>query len=300
MSPRWSALGIAAAACLASQAAIAAAQGGDGMGFGDEPAPGDGAPGDAAQPAPDDAAFLEGEEKQTEEQRILAAPADERGGGRAEDPNDKLFLLGARLRWIMIPMWFIDMFGVDSMTRDGRHMLVNRVGVGPEFTYRKDGLDITAAIWWVDLRWKGYTAFKESGEEANSWEVVTNDLSTILFSVDFVWSTSFTDWFAITYGVGIGIGIPIAPDNVPFVRTESASPDPLTPCTQDQMSNDDNTDWCNSNEQYKEAYKLPTGIVPWINLLGGLRFKPHRHVALYADFGFGVGFQTGIRGGYVF
>jgi hypothetical protein len=40
--------------------------------------------------------------------------------------------------------------------------------------------------------------------------------------------------------------------------------------------------------------------VPWINFLFGLRFKPHRNVALYVDAGFGLGFQLGVRGGYVF
>jgi hypothetical protein len=291
MTPRWNALWIAAAICLSSHAAIAAPQKGDeSMGFGEPSA---------------DSAFLEGQEAQepqSEDQQALAAPAQPEDTSRAEDPSKPYYLVGLRLRWIMVPMWFIGMFGVDIHARDNRHLLINNAGVGGEFTYRKDGLDITAAIWWVGLSWKDAVAFKESGEPATSYEVVTNDLSSLLFSVDFVWSTSFTDWFALTYGVGIGIGIPIAPDNKPFVRTESnvdENADGLVACGSGDWSNDA-TNGCANGEQNHEVYKLPTGIVPWINLLGGMRFKPARHWAIYTDFGFGVGFQAGVRGGYIF
>lgn len=298
MTRRRNALWVAAGILLASHTALAEPQEGDGaIGFGEEEAEG-AAPATAEQPPSDDAAFLEG--KQTEEEKLLAAPEVDKEAARAEEPGKAYFLLGARLRWIMIPTWFIDMFGVDIRSRDSRHLLINNVGAGAEFTYRKDGLDITAAIWWVGLRWKDGVAFKESGEEPNSWEVVTNDLSSLLFSVDFIWSTSFTDWFAITYGAGLGIGVPIAPDNAPFVRTESRNPDPLTPCTAADRDDGDDSDWCAEGEEYGEVYKLPTGIVPWINFLFGLRFKPHRNVALYVDAGFGLGFQLGVRGGYVF
>jgi hypothetical protein len=306
MTARWTALWIAAAIPLAAPAALAdPKQGGEAIGF-DEGSSAPAADSPQTAPAPgteaatDDDAFLTGQ--QTEEQQILAAPAVDEGATRAEDPKKKYFSLGPRLRWIMIPEWFIGMFGVDVQTNDSRHLLINNVGVGAEFTYRKDGMDITAAIWWAGLKWKDGVAFKEKGEEPNSWEVVENNLSTLLFSVDFVWSTSFTDWFALTYGAGLGIGIPIARDNEPFIRTESdvgEDPSGLTPCTEGDWSEDD-ANGCVIGEQNGETYKLPTGIVPWINFLLGLRFKPHRNVALYVDTGFGIGFQLGLRGGYIF
>ncbi len=210
MTPRLNAFWIAAAILLASQAANASArQGGESIGFDGADGAAAPAPGADAQPAPaagetasaDDAAFLEG--KQTEEQKLLAAPVVDADALRAEDPKKAYFSIGPRIRWIMVPEWFIDMFGVDIRTNDSRHLLINNVGVGAEFTYRKDGLDITAAIWWAGLSWKDGVAFKESGEEENSWELVTNNLSTLLFSVYFIWSTSFTDWFAFTFGAGL-------------------------------------------------------------------------------------------------
>jgi hypothetical protein len=261
------------------------------MGFGDieEPAPGEEPAQDNGEENEEDS-FLAGE--QTEEEKLLAKPTEEADTGLHEDPETKYFSLGLRLRWVMIPQWFIGMFGVDIETNDGRHLLINNVGIGPEFTYRKDGFDITAAIWYMGMGWKDTVAFKGDDEDGGSWEVVTNDLKSLLITVDFIWSTSITDWFAITYGAGLGLGIPIGD----IVRTESAENQPLVKC-----SGPSDTDaWCNAGEEYGEVYDLPTGIVPWVNFLFGMRFKPHRHVAIYADAGFGLGFQTGLRASYIF
>ncbi|MBW2278196.1 MAG: hypothetical protein JRF63_11930 [Deltaproteobacteria bacterium] len=191
----------------------------------------------------------------------------------------------------MVPSWFVGMFGVDI--QGASHLLVNTMGAGAEFTYRKDSFDITTAIWWAGLGCDGGISFKESGEDANSWEVVQNSMSTVLISGDFIWSSPITDWFAITYGAGIGIGIPIGE----IRRDEAYAASPRTPCPGVTPQPNDG---CEEGENYNEVYKIPTGIVPWINFLAGMRFKPHRHVAIYVDTGFGIGFQLGLRGGYIF
>lgn len=276
---------------VASFAWTANAQDEDMMGFGeDEPSAVEETPKEEGLSEED--AFLAGE--QTEEEKLLAAPEEDKTAGRAEDPKTGYFGVGPRLRWIMIPRWFIGMFGVDIKSRENNHLLINNVGAGAEFTYRKDGFDITAAIWYIGLNWDGYVSFKDKDEEANGYEVVTNNLRGLMITVDFLWSTDIVDWLAITYGAGIGLGIPF--DNN-FVRTEaSASSDHLDPCT----SHPDPANDCYDNEEYGEIYELPTKVIPWINFLFGLRFKPHRHFAIYVDAGFGIGFQAGLRGAYIF
>jgi hypothetical protein len=273
--------GIALAAAL-FVALPAGAQ--DEMGFGEEPT--------AEQPPPaEDEAFLKGE--QTEEEALLAAPEEDPDAGRAEVPGRAYYSVGGRFRWIVVPDWFIKMFGVDLQSRNSTALLINNLAGGLEFTYRKDGFDITAAAWFIGLGWDGGVSFKGKSEDGNSWEVVTNDLQALLLTVDFIWSTEITDWFAVTYGAGLGLGIPWGD----LIRTEATSGSSgMSPC----VDGDDPDPWCNSDEEYGEVYDLPTGIVPWVNLLLGMRFKPHRHVALYADMGFGLGFQAGVRGAYVF
>lgn len=258
---------------------------------GDEMMPGSEEAG--AEPAEDDA-FLAGE--QTTEEQVLAPPATEADTGLAEDPKTPYFSVGPRLRWIMVPSWFVGMFGVNIKQAD--HLLASNMGIGAEFTYRKDSFDITTAIWWAGLGWDGRISFKEKGEDANSWEVVQNTMSTVLISGDFIWSSPITDWFAITYGAGIGIGIPIGEIRRDEARIDQ---DPIgtVPC-EGPLEDQDPPNGCNPGENYDEVYKLPTRIVPWINFLAGMRFKPHRHVAIYVDTGFGIGFQLGLRGGYIF
>jgi hypothetical protein len=257
---------------------------------GDEMMPGEG---ETDEGETGDDAFLGGEDE-SEEQQALEAPATEADTGRYEDPETPYFSVGPRFRWIMVPNWFISMFGVDIMAKGGvDHLLINQVGVGAEFTYRKDAFDITAAIWWAGLAWDGGISFKGSDEDAGSWEVVTNDMSSVLFTVDFIWSSPISDWFAITYGAGLGFGIPIGD----IVRTEaSQASEGLERCTEGQIGVDE---WCVEGEEYGELYEK-IKVVPWINFLAGMRFKPHRHVAIYVDTGFGIGFQLGVRGGYIF
>ncbi len=276
-------LGLLLAASIVLAAFPAGAQ--DDMGFGEEQPAAD------TQPASEDEAFLEG--KQTEEEAVLAAPEVDPDAGRAEEPGRAYYSVGGRFRWIVVPDWFIKMFGVDITSKNPTALLINNVAGGLEFIYRKDGFDITAAAWFVGLNWDGNVSFKGSDEDGNSWEVVTNDIRAILLTVDFIWSTEITDWFAVTYGAGLGLGIPWGD----IIRTEARQDGGgLYPCS----SAEDTDPWCNSDEEYGEIYDLPTGIIPWVNLLLGMRFKPHRHVALYADMGFGLGFQSGVRAAYIF
>lgn len=240
----------------------------------------------------DDNAFLTNTEKEE-----IAAPEQDRNATLAEDPKKAYMGLGARLRWIMMPRWLIESFGADIKSKPGKHMMVNNLGGGPEFTFRKKGLDITAALWFAGLGWKDGVSFKESGATGNSWEYVENDLKSIFITADFIWSTSITDWFAITYGAGLGIGIPIGG----LTRTEATfASNGYAPCESGDINRDA---WCqepSDDEQYNQAYDLPTGIVPWINVLVGMRFKIHRHAAIYADGGFGLGFLAGLRAVYIF
>ncbi len=254
----------------------------------------------------EDEAFLTDTEKAE-----IEAPEVEKNIGLAEDPDTPYFGVGLRFRWIMIPEWFIKMFGVDT-TRAPEHEsnlpLISNIGIGPEFIYRKGGLDITIAIWYAGLGWKNPISFKESGKGGTSWEVVTNDLHAILITADFLWSTSFKDWFAITYGVGFGLGIPWGE----IIRTEASEASAGTEkCKDSEIQNVEGStenpnadDWCGPRsgeyaEQYGETYDK-IKVVPWINALVGVRFKPHRHVAIYVDGGFGLGFQVGTRVAYLF
>ncbi|MBN2531178.1 MAG: hypothetical protein JXR76_32645 [Deltaproteobacteria bacterium] len=229
------------------------------------------------------------------------APPPQSGGGLAETPGVGYHSVGMRFRWIFLPKWFITMFGVNINAQNEKHPLISNLGFGVEYTYRKDNFDITAAIWGAQLDWEDPIYFKNGGEPESSWTEVRNGMSALLFTADFIWSTPITEMVAITYGVGVGMGITVGGD---IIQTEAYRDDDgvLHPC--DGAGNpgtmaDNDQPYCEEGGEYHDVYdKLP--VVPWINLLVGARIKPHEHFAIYVDTGFGIGFQMGIRGGYIF
>jgi hypothetical protein len=212
-----------------------------------------------------------------------------------EDPSTQYHLVGMRFRWIFVPKWFVTMFGVDAKARNMKRPMVSNLGVGAEYTYRKDNFDITTAIWYAQLDWEDPISFKESGEPPQSWEVVDNSLSALLFTGDFIWSSPIRDWVAITYGVGIGFGFAIGEIN----RTEAMVNPPSGETGLVKCDGPGGDSGCDAGGEYNETYDK-IKVVPWINLLAGARFKPHEHIAIYVDGGFGLGFQMGVRGGYIF
>lgn len=242
----------------------------------------------------EDEQYLEGEETSETE-----AAAKKPGKGLHEDPDDKIFAVGARLRWIMIPEWFIKMFGVDTMqaSKNERGLpLISNVGVGPEFIYRKDGFDITAAVWYVGLGWNDIS-MKGSNESDGSWEVIENNMRGILFTADFIWSTSITDWVAITYGAGIGLGARWGD----VTETEAtAASGYLEKCNgPNDPYGDVGCAESAADGEYNKTYDK-FHVFPWVEFLVGARFKPHRHVSIYVDGGFSLGFQVGLRTQYIF
>jgi len=229
----------------------------------------------------------------SEEEAALAAPEVDPDTLRAEEPGRAYYSVGGRFRWIVIPDWF--MFGADVKSRNSTALLISNLAGGAEFTYRKDGFDVTAAVWYAGFNWDGDVSFKDKNEGVNAWEVVTNDIRAILLTVDFIWSTSITDWFAVTYGAGLGLGIPWGE----IIRTEAtAASGGLDRCA--GPGNPAGDAGCPDDGEYYETYDIPTRIIPWVNLLLGMRFKIHRHAAIYADMGFGLGFQSGLRAAYIF
>lgn len=242
----------------------------------------------------EDEAFLE-----DKEQEEIAAPEEEKNQDLHEDDDEKLYSVGIRLRWIMIPEWFISMFGVDTK-QDPKYRralpLISNIGVGPEFIYRKGGFDITAAIWYVGLSWDPIL-MKGDGETEESWEVIENDMKGFIFNADFIWSTDIFDWFAITYGAGIGFGVRWG--DVTETEAQLTLGNEYEKCPGPTGVDGSGCVEPLGEGEYGKTYDKFHAF-PWIEFLLGMRFKPHRHVAIHVDGGFSLGFQVGTRVGYIF
>jgi hypothetical protein len=80
----------------------------------------------------------------------------------------------------------------------------NNPSTGLEFTYRKDGFEIITSIYWQRFGANG--PFRASGDPEVDTEIIDSSLSAVMASATFLWSTAFTDWFSLQYGLGVGLG----------------------------------------------------------------------------------------------
>lgn len=191
-------------ALCASLTDIAKAQGGANEEFSlDEPAEGASAP---AQPsaAPPSAAETAGagEAELLSDEQALAEEqaADDRVRGSTdpyEDPKQSYFFVGAAWRYVIMPAFTLEWF------LDAAPTLATAGSFLGEFGYRKKGFQVTAQLGWMKWNFKG--PFQLNGDPPEDTEWLDAKLNMLMASAAITWSTSFTDWFAIEYGVEAGI-----------------------------------------------------------------------------------------------
>jgi hypothetical protein len=114
-----------------------------------------------------------------------------------EDPEKAYFFAGVNWRYLRMPSWAIE-WGVESAPSIG-----SSGSFFGEFAYRKDGFQITADVGWVKFHMKG--PFQLSGDPPADTEWLNGPFNMLTASATFTWSTSFTDWMSLDYGVEAGI-----------------------------------------------------------------------------------------------
>jgi hypothetical protein len=109
--------------------------------------------------------------------------------------------VGARLRWVSVPSWFLNLF-------TKKNVPLSSYSVAGEFFRRKGDFDFMISI--------GYQNMSPSD---GNWLGLDHDPSTdtdyVQFKglgfwgadVSFVWHTFFNDWVGIHYGAGLGLAI---------------------------------------------------------------------------------------------
>jgi hypothetical protein len=226
-----------------------------------------------------------GQSKGSEAEALIPPSPLKEEEGLAELPQKTYYAVGTRIRWIAVPKFFLSLFFKESIP-------AHNPGVGLEFIRRKAELDLIASLWWAGYMTKsGNFWYKE--DPIQDTEYIENSLSLLILQVDFLFSHSFKDWFAITYGGGAGLGFVLGN----LVRTDTYTGDIASKrpkCPSPNYSPSDS----GCQDYNKKWDKWP--VAPWVNVLLGARFKPHRHIVARIDFGFGLGFQLGMAVAYMF
>lgn len=137
----------------------------------------------------EDEQALAEDESDVEEQRSAAHPY--------EEEHTAYYFLGAFYRHTWTPRFLISLF-TDEQTA------ASNPSVGLEFTYRKDSFEIVTQLWYQAYFVNG--PFRGNGDTLEETEFIDSELRAAFIGAAFLWSTMFTDWIGLEYGLDIGIG----------------------------------------------------------------------------------------------
>jgi hypothetical protein len=232
--------------------------------------------------------------------------------------------VGARMGLVSVPAGLLHAF-VDG----GR----GTVGAAPGafFSYQRGLFEVSGSIFWGDYRYGEEAIFDTAGDR-NDPEFVVNDLSLLVFEADFVWAHWFTRWLAATYGAGLGLAVVLGevrrteatPPTGPYADVAERPTNGFVHCRYDPSDESWTTPFC---EPMCDEESLANGtcpprrspsegddllgfydtkedrippVLPWVNVLLGLRILPHPHFQVDLQAGFGVGFLFVSRLAYRF
>ncbi|MDB4990003.1 MAG: hypothetical protein JWN04_5181 [Myxococcaceae bacterium] len=117
-----------------------------------------------------------------------------------EDPNKSYLFFGLGYRYARIPPWLLHAYAVQS--GPGVTMPASFSG---EVAYRKNGFQILGALNYTKLNFHG--PFQYKGDPITDTEWLNAKFKLLNLTAAITWSTSFTDWFQLEYGVEAGLGL---------------------------------------------------------------------------------------------
>jgi hypothetical protein len=151
----------------------------------------------APAPAPAEAALLGDEQALQEEQ----APVEQfrESTDPYEDPKKRYLFVGGEWRYVFLPSGVLEWFLESAPSVATAGSLFGEVG------YRKNGFQVTGQVGWMKLNFEG--PFQLSGDPVLDTEWLDAKFNFLMFTAAVTWSTSFTDWFALEYGLEAGFAL---------------------------------------------------------------------------------------------
>jgi hypothetical protein len=250
----------------------------------------------------------EGSEAQTSTGAAAPAPAaapSEYGKlSPFEDPNQSYYFVNLRFRDVIIPKFMINMFADGGAT-------VNAMTFGPEFTYRKGGLELDFAFSYADYSMDPFL-FKAHGDGPESYERVASSLKILYLTLDILYDIPLDKegYFSLLIGGGVGLGgvlgelnrNQVTPLNNTIDGNRVGSTRDCLPSERGQSL------YCDDSNDHYGRYSEPSWahggskpfIFPWVSLPQlSLRIKPIKHLQTRLDGGFSLtGFFFGMSAGY--
>jgi hypothetical protein len=116
-----------------------------------------------------------------------------------EDPKQRYLFFGGGWRFSRVPSWMLGAYGVEAGPAVG-----TVASFQGELAYRKNGFQVLTAVGYTKLDFDG--PFQLKGDPLEDTEWLDAKFKFLNVTATITWSTSFTDWFQLEYGLEAGLG----------------------------------------------------------------------------------------------
>jgi len=205
-----------------------------------------------------------------------------------EKANTTYRFIGARFRYIIVPQFYMGLFGDGGTT-------VGVPAFGPEFTIRRNGFEYVLSAMYASYAMDP-TPFKAKSDPREAWEIVDTDVKALYLMSDFLWSAEANPSLAFIYGAGFGIAAVFGDiHRVQAYPGSGGAGDPYTyqPCASKGVPE---PTFCGPDNDHYGGYTEPSWanggskpiVFPWLSLQTGLRWKPVRQFMARVDVGWNL------------
>lgn len=115
-----------------------------------------------------------------------------------EDPSKRYYFLGAGWRFTSLPSWLLKAYTVETDAA-----VFTPTSFFAELAFRRKGFQIGANLGYV--KWNFADAFRLTSDPVEDMEWLDTKLNFLVATTTITWSTAFTDWFQLEYGVEAGL-----------------------------------------------------------------------------------------------
>jgi hypothetical protein len=215
-----------------------------------------------------------------------------------EKNNQTYRFVGARFRYIIIPQFYMGLFGSGGTT-------VGVPAFGPEFTIRKNGFEYVLSAMYASYAMDP-TPFKAKTDGNDAWEIVDTNIKALYLMSDFLWSSELSPKAAFLYGAGFGIAAVFGDIHRQQAQPANANApltsDPNTwvacpanaagtgpgPGADPRTCGGDNNHYGNYTEpSWANGGSKPI-VFPWLSVQTGFRFKPTKQFVARIDLGWNL------------
>ncbi|XXT20482.1 hypothetical protein WME94_02780 [Sorangium sp. So ce429] len=242
-----------------------------------------------------------GEKDEKVEAAPEAAPSD---NAPLEKDGKAYKFIGMRFRNVIVPKSMINLFA------DGG-AAVNVFTFGPEFSTRKNGLELDLALSYADYSMDPFL-FKGKNDDQFAWEIVSSDMKLVYFTSDLLFEIPLDEEkgrFSLLIGGGVGIGVVFgnlyraqaypntpgsvpSPDDVGSWSKCSGAGSAYCDASNDHYGNYDEPSWVNGGAK--------PSVFPWVSFPQvSFRYKPIKQLQTRLDAGLSItGIFFGLSAGY--